>query len=996
MILAASILSLQALQSPQKTVTKQQTAGNKNAAAQDSLLRMKYLRLHKKAVTYKTKNGTAQDSFLYYINESIKTFNQVKYKSLTDSDLLFYEKELYYQEQTNFAEALKVVNAFRNQYKKNKHWDKTTLVIANTTAGNYNLNLGNFDTAIENDLLPNLSLIDSLSSDPKNAQHTETYHYGKLLTYNFLILNFTNNGGFKKANRYIDSLRVYVDSRAFSENSKAYIEDVYTTIIDTYLQQGDHAEALFFVRKYEALYDKPTALTTLRVLDKKRKLYYALRKYDSVFKIHEQSKKTYRTLEQPSTNDIFYYGKSLEQTAMVLYQHFSKKEEAIAYLHEAITTTNPAKYTTYINPLFCYSKLTEIFAKQNKQDSVLHYLKKLDSLSVALNNKSYMLSSKGHYAQLYLQQRAFNQLDTNNARFFNLLQWKDTDNFLKTDLKALQLSTGNPFLSQILHVANVNFEAFKESKNSKYLTIAHKLYGICALTLNAQKNAAILNDTDAANFEVINNGILETLQELIKQKGVAYNVSQSLELLELNQNLNLIFNNYLNKISFQSSKVAKPLIQLKNKTEYQFKQTNKTLDEFVVSRESEKDYRLQINKQNALKKTLDSIYQEIQKEDALYYAYEASQVKLEDVQQQITAKQAILRYYFSNESLYVFIIEKDQVRFKHILNREATEFKNLNFYDAITSQNKKELPPLDFLIPSQFLKKNTNRLTIIPHKSLALIPFEALALDAQTLAVNKFIICYAPSLNLLSNNQNTAQLKMAAFVPSYDKSAVKSKYYTNLVAAQNEVKAISQLVDGQVFKGANATKSNFIKATENFNMLHLAMHTQYPAVGEGQSNLVFYENQKESLLSIQEIYSLSTAAKLAVLSACNTGTGNENPSEGIQSLARAFHYAGSDAVVMSLWKVPDGETSKIIVDFYKNLMDGKSKDEALQLAKINYLATTDDPMLKHPYYWAGFVLSGNTQPVTNSFSWVLYLLAGMVSLILMFSFFKYRKRKASI
>lgn len=945
---------------------------------QDSILKTKFINLYKKAVASKEKNDIERDSFLYYINESINTFLKVKNKNLADADLLYYEKEVYFQEKTNYKEALKTLNDFRNLYKENKHWDKTTLIIANTTAGNYNLNLGNFETAIQKDLLPNLKLIDSLSKFAKNEQYTETYDYGKLLTYNFLILNFTNNGKFTEAYNYIDSLKIYTNNRAFSESSKSYLEDVYTTIIDTYLQQGDHDDAFFFVRMYDDLYEKPSSLTLMRILDKKRKLYYATKKYDSVIQIHQQSKKLYSTIENPNQNETFYYGKSLEQTAMVLYKQFAKEDEAIAYLNEAVKTSNPAKYTTYSNPLFCYSKLIEIYNQQNQQNKIFEYLNKLDSLSFALKNKSYIITSKAHYASFYLKQKTFDQFDINNANFLNLMQWKNVDYFLKTKLDALYLTTGNNFLIETIRMADANFKMYEETKELSYLQIAHKLYSISALTLNAQKTATILNETEASNFEKINNGILETLHQLSIHENSKYDVSESLELLELNQNLNLIFNNYLNKISFQSAKVSKPLIQLKNKTEFKFKQITKSLDEFVLSKNNTEDYNLKLSEQYILKKSLDSIYQEIKKVDALYYAYEASHVKLEDIQQQIDPKQAILRYYFSDKSLFVFVIEKNQIALQRIADRNLVEENNTQFYEAITTQQLEDFSYLNQLVPKQLENINVNKIKIIPHKNLTLIPFEALTTTTNQLLVEKYSIGYAPSLNLLSNKQNKTPLKMASFVPSYEKSDSQNKYYTNLNAAKEEVKIISELLDGNVFEGKNATKSNFIQATENYNVLHLAMHTQYADWGENQSNLMFYEDEEEEILSVQEIYTLSIAAKLAVLSACNTGTGNENPSEGIQSLARAFHYAGSDAVVMSLWKVPDSETSKIMVDFYRHLMDGKAKDEALQLAKANYLATTEDPMLKHPYYWAGFVLSGNTQPIVNSRSQVIYFTLGLV------------------
>ena len=78
-------------------------------------------------------------------------------------------------------------------------------------------------------------------------------------------------------------------------------------------------------------------------------------------------------------------------------------------------------------------------------------------------------------------------------------------------------------------------------------------------------------------------------------------------------------------------------------------------------------------------------------------------------------------------------------------------------------------------------------------------------------------------------------------------------------------------------------------------------------------------------------------------------------------MARAFNYAGVPAIIMSLWKVPDKETKNIMVRFYENLKKGETKSKALKNAKLSYLNVINDENLKHPYYWSGFVLNGNTE-----------------------------------
>ena len=84
------------------------------------------------------------------------------------------------------------------------------------------------------------------------------------------------------------------------------------------------------------------------------------------------------------------------------------------------------------------------------------------------------------------------------------------------------------------------------------------------------------------------------------------------------------------------------------------------------------------------------------------------------------------------------------------------------------------------------------------------------------------------------------------------------------------------------------------------------------------------------------------------------------------SLSRAFRYAGVPSTVMSLWKVPDDATSKIMSHFYQFLKEGDTKDSALRRAKLAYLDQTITPEQKHPFYWAGFVAAGDMEKISVS------------------------------
>ena len=116
-------------------------------------------------------------------------------------------------------------------------------------------------------------------------------------------------------------------------------------------------------------------------------------------------------------------------------------------------------------------------------------------------------------------------------------------------------------------------------------------------------------------------------------------------------------------------------------------------------------------------------------------------------------------------------------------------------------------------------------------------------------------------------------------------------------------------------------------------------------------------SEEDGRLRINEIFNLELNTDLVVLSGCSTGRGRYFKSEGMYNLVRAFFYAGSSSVIASLWDVADQSTSFLMVKFYTHLLSGKSKGEALRLAKSD-LRKYENCRYDHPYFWAPFVLIG--------------------------------------
>ena len=100
--------------------------------------------------------------------------------------------------------------------------------------------------------------------------------------------------------------------------------------------------------------------------------------------------------------------------------------------------------------------------------------------------------------------------------------------------------------------------------------------------------------------------------------------------------------------------------------------------------------------------------------------------------------------------------------------------------------------------------------------------------------------------------------------------------------------------------------------------------------------------------------------RLVVLSACETAVGESRVGQGVYGLRRALTLAGSESQVMSLWQVSDEATEALMVDYYRRLMAGQGRTEALRAARLELLGSSQ---WSHPYFWSAFIPSGRSTPI---------------------------------
>jgi hypothetical protein len=181
-----------------------------------------------------------------------------------------------------------------------------------------------------------------------------------------------------------------------------------------------------------------------------------------------------------------------------------------------------------------------------------------------------------------------------------------------------------------------------------------------------------------------------------------------------------------------------------------------------------------------------------------------------------------------------------------------------------------------------------------------------------------------------------------------------------------------------LYLSGDATIKQLQNQASRFRLLHLATHAQANAEEGDFSFIVFSDGQGgyDSLFA-KDLYLYELETELVILSACETALGTLYNSEGVISLARAFHYAGARSVMNTLWRINENANCNLLEGFYTALDDGQDKRSALQNAKLAYLKNAD-PRSAHPVYWAGFQLLGNPRPLEARAPWYLWVIGGLV------------------
>lgn len=366
------------------------------------------------------------------------------------------------------------------------------------------------------------------------------------------------------------------------------------------------------------------------------------------------------------------------------------------------------------------------------------------------------------------------------------------------------------------------------------------------------------------------------------------------------------------------------------------------------------------------------------------YKYDNSTPTIEKFSQIINSptkdKGAFISYFVGDSAVYAFTLTAQQsklVKLKitpQVYQSTAHEFLNLCANRAALNAQYPRYRALAYALYEQLWKPLTiTSKRVIISSDGVFLPFEALL---STPSGNEFLlkrhaISYTYSANFLVKGRDSdlatssgrgANITSRSFIGFAPEAFVPSLKQSSLTGSSSALEKISQgFWFGKNLTQAEATKANFLRYAPNARVIQLFTHADADSTDGGEPKIYF----QDAPLRLSELNQAERFdAQLLVLSACKTGIGQNQRGEGVFSLARGFAALGIPSTITTLWSVEDQPTYELTQLFYNYLDQDLPKDEALQRAKLDWLAQggAADAL---PSQWAGMILVGDTAPLRS-------------------------------
>lgn len=543
-------------------------------------------------------------------------------------------------------------------------------------------------------------------------------------------------------------------------------------------------------------------------------------------------------------------------------------------------------------------------------------------------------------------------------------------------------------------------DKLKESLNTYKL--AFQLLDLIRIDISDDESKFLLGENEKENYINAINISLK-LDSLFPEKQYSNYV---LEYVDKCKGASLRDKSY-NKNALKNSEIPEDLVEkvqnIEGKLAFYNTQINKNTESELIN-----GY---IENFNNLEVIYDTLCNFLEKEYPKYYKLTHSNAfNINEIKSRIKDNEVIIEYLVMDKSILIITVNNEDYEIVTV-NIDSTFKENIfKFYRSIRKVETANYITTNSVLYEKLIEPvkdrivNKNNLIIIPDDYLFYVPFESIYNNINSVdnmdfrkfnyLIKDYEIRYNYSLNfwrfnkILSNVEKTYYGDFIGFAPVFEdidkmptanlnyndtitrSATIDGKRFTKLQYSEKEINEISNLFlernkKTNTFFYNIATEDNFKNNVFGYKYIHISTHGFSNEINPNLSGLAFYASDtnnirnftgiQDGLLFSNEISNLNLNANLVVLSACETGIGKLVAGEGLIAISRGFINSGIPNIIYSLWNVADKNTSDLMIEFYKEVLSGKSYSQSLRNVKLKMI---EDINTSFPKNWSSFLLVG--------------------------------------
>ena len=867
-----------------------------------------------------------------------------------------YQKGDSLFQESNFEDALKLYEMQSEKHKENEAWE--LYVVGKNKVAYCLLRLGEFTKAQEI-LEEDLSIITSKKINNSNLLQTI---YGELGEIDL------SEGDFN------DAIKNFEKEASFFTDKTDYIIKATnkSNIGIAQSQLGNFFTALEFLKQALAIRKANEDSKGIADTYNNIGLLYASRDSKAALDNYEKALLFYNKsvgAKHPS------YLNTLNNQA-IIYRSTGEAEKALSIFETVLKNWKLMYGTQHPNVAFTYSNIGLVYLDFNMLDTALIYQQKALSIYKEVYGLQHpeIANTHNQIANIYRSQQKYDEAikETQKSIAANCKEFNPT---LETSLPDPKKACLNrQLLAVTLHLKSKLLldRHYNNTLKLSDLKLALECLKVCDVAIEEQRHflksksdkinlgklaAEVYEDAISTAFTLSQNSVTHKKEFL----SIAFQFSEKSKAAVLLESLaDANAKNFAN--------IPKSILEEEEKFTHKINALNQELihkddpskrDELISLTKSHETFILNL---------------ETKYPDYFNLKYNVNLANVSDIQKKLDNSSLLISYFIaeSNKRLYIFKISKTKFSVINAplladFNNQITGYRNSMFYNAYDSYIESAHLLYKQLFPKH-LPHDITSLIIIPDGRLSVVPFESLLIKKTkphssytnlSYLINEYEITYNFSSTLYLQSLQPKEKKEKTEVLL--SAPITFDGLAKLPGTLEEVEQIAKLfqannISTTSYLNNNATESR-LKSNEitNYDYIHLATHgvvnERYPDLSQIYLKA---DIQNDGNLYTSEIYGLKLKAKLVTLSACETGLGQISRGEGIVGLSRSLIFSGAENLVVSYWQVADESTSRLMIGFYKNLLENPKRDIsfALRASKLELLNSKE---FAAPYYWAPLI-----------------------------------------